>query len=406
MEKAETVVVGAGASGLVAALTAAGSGSVLLLEGNEKPARKLLATGNGRCNLTNIDISPIHYHGDRELAAAFLDRWPAERVLEKFRALGLLTRVDNEGRVYPNSLQAAAVSGVLLAACEEAGVRGVYGFQVEKLSRENSGFRLTASDGRTAWGKHCILSCGGKASPKHSVGSGYELARRLGHTVTELTPSLVGLRVPGRITRALKGMRCKARAALYHGEREVCAESGEVIFGDGSVSGICVMNLSARLRELPKDGLSLRLDLMESMGFDELTSYLAGFCRAHPNRPARDLYSGMLNLRVGQELAKLLGLDGALSRLNPRQLTEAARLAKGFTLPVAGALSWEQAQVTAGGVPLREVDLRTMESRRCPGLYLVGELLDLDGGCGGYNLHWAWSTGLTAGSAAPHTHLR
>ena len=177
MEKAQTVVVGAGASGLMAALTAARRGSVLLLEGSEKPARKLLATGNGRCNLTNLDISPTHYHGDREEAVAFLERWPAERVIKKFQTLGLLTRMDSEGRVYPNSLQAAAVAGCLLSACREAGVKLECGFRVERISQKNDRFRITAGDGRAVLAKYCILSCGGKASPKHSTGSGYELAR-------------------------------------------------------------------------------------------------------------------------------------------------------------------------------------------------------------------------------------
>lgn len=399
MKKYQTAVVGAGASGLLAALTAAGPGGVLLLEGNEKPARKLLATGNGRCNLTNANISPTHYHGDTELAGVFLNRWPTERILKQFRELGLLTRADNEGRFYPNSLQAAAVSETLLTACEEAGVHGVYGFRVEKLSREKFGFKLTAADGREVLAERCILACGGMASPKHSTGSGYELARQMGHSVTELTPSLVGLRVQDKAARALKGMRCKARAALCREEREVYAESGEVIFGDGSVSGICVMNLSARIRDLPRDKLSLRLDLIEAIGLDQLTSYLADFCRIYPKRSSRELFSGVLNLRVGQELAKQLGLDGPLSRLKPKQLMEAAQLAKAFTLQVAGTLKWDQAQVTAGGVPLSELDLRTMESRRCPGLYLTGELLNLDGDCGGYNLHWAWATGLAAGAA-------
>lgn len=399
MQVYKTAVVGAGAAGLMAARAAAAAGGAALLEGNGKPARKLLATGNGRCNLTNLDISPTHYHGDTGLAEDFLNRWPAWRILEEFRGLGLLTRSDSEGRAYPNSQQAAAVASCLLAACEEAGVRMECGFRVVKISRERKGFLLTAGDGREVRAEHCILCCGGQASPKHSTGSGYGLARQLGHSVRPLSPSLVGLAVPGKLTRPLKGMRCKARASLCLDGREVCGESGEVIFGDGSASGICVMNLSARLRELPKGEPVLRLDLLEAMELDELTAYLEAVCRAHPARPARELLGGALNLRVGQELTKSLGLDGPLSRLGRAQLERTARLVKGFRMPVGGPLGWEQAQVTAGGVPLKEVDLRTMESRVCPGLYLCGELLDLDGDCGGYNLHWAWATGITAGRA-------
>lgn len=391
-------VIGAGAAGLCCALTAASKGGVLLLEGNEKPGRKLSATGNGRCNLTNLHISPASYHGDVGLAKDFLADWPAKRVTDMFHSLGLLTRTDSEGRVYPNSLQAAAVTGALTAACDEAGVRAEYGFQVEHISRRKAGFLITAEDGRTVSAKYCVLACGGKASPRHSAGEGYSLARQLGHSVTELSPSLVGLQVKGKLTRALKGMRCRARASLRRDGRELYGESGEVIFGDSSVSGICVMNLSAYMRGSPADGLTLHLDLLEQMAPGELGAYLTDFADAHPERPAEELFSGALNLRVGRELVKLLGFGGAaLGELGAARIRKAAGLAKDLALPVSGRLGWEQAQVTAGGVPLAEVDMSSMESRLCPGLYLCGELLDIDGSCGGFNLHWAWATGLTAG---------
>lgn len=391
-------VIGAGASGLVCALAAAKNGGVLLLEGNPKPGRKLSATGNGRCNLTNLDISPARYHGDVELAKGLLERWPAGRLTDAlYNRLGLITRADSEGRVYPNSFQAAAVTEALAAACGEAGVGTEYGFQAVSVSRKGSGFLITAKDGRTVRAKYCVLACGGRASPKHSAGDGYALARQLGHSVTELSPSLSGLRVRGKFTRPLKGMRCKARASIQRDVREIYGESGEVIFGDGSVSGICVMNLSARMRRLPAGGLTLHLDLLEQLSRSELTAYLTGFAKAHPKRPAGELFSGALNLRVGWELTKLLGYGCALGGLSHGQIEKAARLAKDLTLEVEGTLGWEQAQVTAGGVPLSETDTGSMESRLCPGLYICGELLDVDGDCGGFNLHWALCTGLTAG---------
>lgn len=390
-------VIGAGAAGLCCAMRAAGRGRVLLLEGNDRPGRKLSATGNGRCNLTNLSISPKRYHGDVGYARDFLRNWPARRVTDMFRGLGLLTRADNEGRVYPNSLQAAAVVGALSSACDEAGVRAEYGFRAADISRRKAGFLVRSDDGREVYAKYCVLACGGRASPRHSAGEGYSLARKLGHSVTELSPSLVGLMVKGKLTRSLKGMRCKARASLWSGGRELYGESGEVIFGDGSVSGICVMDLSSRMRGLPGEGLSLHLDLVEQLTTGELAAYLTDFASSHPKRPAGELFSGALNLRVGRELVKLLGYDAALGELGPGQIERAAGLAKGLSLPITGRLGWDQAQVTAGGVPLREVDMPSMASRLCPGLYLCGELLDLDGCCGGFNLHWAWATGLSAG---------
>ena len=387
-------VIGAGAAGLLCAYKAAGRGGVLLLDGNEKPGRKLLATGNGRCNITNLRLSPDDYCGD-PLLGDFLRHWPAGRLTDIFRELGLLTRADSEGRVYPNSLQAAAVAGALASACHEAGVREQYGFRAVKIARERHGFIITGDNGGTVRAKYCVLACGGLASPGHSRGEGYSLAKGLGHRVTELSPSLVGLRVKGRFTRALKGVRCKARASLRAGGRELCGESGEVIFGDGSVSGICVMDLSAHMRG--RNNTVLRLDLLEHMDSRELENYLKSLALAHPMRPVEELFSGALNLRLGRELSKLLGFGGTLGELGPGAIKRAAGMAKGLDLPVEGTLGWEQAQVTAGGVPLCEIDLGTMESRICPGLYICGELLDADGRCGGYNLHWAFCTGAAAG---------
>lgn len=394
-------VIGAGASGLAAALRAAGiPGGVTVLEGNAKPGKKLLATGNGRCNLTNEVISPEHYHGDVRFAAPVLNAWPAARVRRAFLRLGLLTRADGQGRVYPNSLQAASVAEALLSACREQEISIECGCPVERILPVKGGFLLFAGGGER-FVRRCVLACGAKASPKHSTGSGYELARSLGHTVTPLAPSLTGFRTLDKLPRALKGVRCKARAALCREGRELYGESGEVIFGENSISGICVMNLSARVRELGEKGLSLRLDLLEDFSREEVAAYLRDFCGSHPGRRAGELFSGALPSRLGWELVRRMDWnpERRLWELSPKELEHAARRAKAFSIPVSLSPDWEQAQCTAGGVPLNEIDPETMESRICPGLYLTGELLDLDGDCGGYNLHWAWATGFTAGEA-------
>ena len=396
----DLAVAGAGASGLMAAITAAQAGArALVLEAGEKPCRKLLATGNGRCNLTNENISPAHYHGDRGELAGFLADWPGSRVRSLFDSLGLLTRADPEGRVYPYSLQAAAVAGVLRSACAQAGVTIRCGFPVAGAAKSGGVFRLSGPGGQVR-ARACVLACGGAASPQLSGGSGYDLARQLGHRVTPLAPALVGLRAPAKLTRPLKGMRCKARASLFAGERPLYTENGEVIFGDGSVSGICVMNASARLTG--PGPFRLTLDLAPDLPTSRLKEHLKAQRRLYPQAPAGELFAGVLNLRVGQELAKSLGLTKArtLGSLAPRELDRAAEAVKAFPLPVSGPLGWEHAQCSAGGVPLCQVDGGTMESRKVPGLYITGELLNVHGDCGGYNLHLAWSTGAAAGASA------
>ena len=408
MERWDVVVVGAGASGLMAAQAAARTlkaqgqpGAVLLVEGNPKPGKKLLATGNGRCNLTNLEASLPHYHGDGALAAPLLEEYTPQRILEEFEALGLLCRADSEGRVYPRSLQAAAVLQALRGACQEAGAILRCGWGVTGIRREEGGFRLENSQGEVLWAARCVLACGGKASPKHSFSEGgYRLAQGLGHRVTSLRPSLTGLQSPKKCLRSLKGMRVKAGAALYGDGELLHRESGEVLFGEGTLSGICLFNLSAHLAEGRQGEVSL--DLLEELSYREVLSYLERQAKIHPDRPAWELFSGALNLRVGEELIKELSIsrETACKDLPRQQLRKAAGLSKDWRFPVSGGGSWESAQVTAGGVPLGEVDCRTMESKRCPGLYLAGELLNIDGDCGGYNLHWAWITGLAAGQAA------
>lgn len=403
MERWEIVLVGAGAAGLMAAWRAArelGTGKVLLLEGNGKPGKKLLATGNGRCNLTNLGAEPCRYHGDRDLAAPLLAQYPPARVLEAFRAMGLVCREDGEGRVYPYNFQAAAVLQALWTACQEAGVQARWDSPVADIRREKGGFLLETAGGEKLLARQCLLCAGGKASPKHSKGEGYSLAEGLGHQVTALRPSLAPLKSPAKCLRSLKGMRARAKAGLYRRGRLVWEESGEVQFGDGALSGICLFDLSARL-EGPGPW-EVRLDLAEDWEEAQVLGYLKDLRRQHPRRRAGDLLAGFLNLRVGWELVKLSGLAGdlPLAQIGDRQLEAAARLIKSWVFPVTGPGPWESAQVTRGGVPLGEVDLETMESRHCPGLYLTGELLNVDGDCGGFNLHWAWATGLAAGAAA------
>lgn len=410
MEHWEIVIVGAGASGLMAAYAAARErkaqgrlGGVLVVEGNPKPGKKLLATGNGRCNLTNLDASVSHYHGDRDLAAPLLEAFPSSRVVEEFRSLGLLCRADEEGRVYPRSLQAAAVLQALRDGCQELGVELRCGGGVTGLLRKGQAFQIQLEGSQPLTASRLILACGGKASPKHSFSQGgYELAKQLGHQVTPLYPVLTGLKSPKKSLRSLKGMRVRCNASLLQEGTVLYREGGEVLFGESALSGICVFNLSAHLPQPVPQGVEVSLDLFPELSYREVLSYLERQAKDHPNRPGWELFAGALNLRVGEELAKEASIarETVFSQLSRQQLRKAAGLSKDWRFPVSGGGDWDSAQVTGGGVPLGEVDSLTLESKKCRGLYLTGELLNLHGDCGGYNLHWAWATGLAAGKAA------
>lgn len=414
-ERWDIAVVGAGASGLMAARCAGLLGkkkdrelSVILLEGNPKPGKKLLATGNGRCNLTNLALSQQHYHGDREALPPFLERYSVKRLTRELEEMGILTVADDQGRVYPRNLQATAVLQALWFGCEEAGVNLRSGDPVERAEPDSQGFLLHMRSGENILAERCILAVGGMASPRHSCGSfGEKLCKDLGHSFLPCRPALAPILCESQMLSALKGMRCRCEAALLEEGRLVAKERGEVIFASKALSGICVFNLSSLLSPEGKKHSEISLDLVEDLAEEEVFAYLKKLCRRHPERACRELFGGLINLKVGREVVKSLEIDGnrPLSSLSKEELRLAAQRVKDLRFMVQGVAPFEQAQVTAGGVPLCEVELRTMESKRQKGLYLAGELLNVNGDCGGYNLHWAFLSGLCAGENAAASFL-
>ncbi len=404
----KVIVVGGGASGLMAANVIHDEikrwgAAPCVIDGNNKMAKKLLATGNGRCNLSHEKIAPDCYHGD-PLAAEVLDKLSPEAVRKELSSRGILLWTDREGRVYPNGSQAALVADILVHGSGS----WIYGSPVTKIRKERDDeyggelFHVWTADGQLHRAEEVILACGGRSYPSLSLGtSGYELARSFGHSVTELAPSLVPLRT-SKPVHFLKGARARGKITLYQKGRKIYEETGEVIFGDKHLSGICVFNASSFLRETGLDHVELALDLFPQMTHEEVCRYLMGVRENRPVWLRQELFSGSLPEKIGKALCRELELGSGLSvgGLSSEALEKAAGLAKDWRFPITGVGSWQEAQVTSGGVPLSEVNLDTMESRLCRGLYLTGELLDVDGMCGGYNLHWAWLTGILAGRAA------
>ena len=400
MHQVDTAIVGGGASGMMAALALASKREpqtrpVMLLEGADRVVKKLLATGTGRCNLTNLQMTPSHYHGERAEIAKVLEAYPTKRVLSFFEDLGLLCRPDAEGRVYPYAGQASAVSDVLRRGLEAFGVETISANPVSRIRKRSSGgFILDGPEPVTA--KKVILACGGMAAPQFGCAvGGYALAQSLGHTVTPLRPALAPVTVRPDEVRALKGIRCRAKVTLYRGDTPLKSEVGELQFGDGVLSGICMFQLSRFAGKKASPGTSILVDLLPDYEESEVRAFLAEKQRRFGEKQLPVLLEGMLHKRAAQEALKRAGLfpDG-------RDLSACAHAVKAFRFTATGTAGFRQAQVTAGGVPLREVFSQTMESRICRNLFLTGELLDPDGDCGGYNLHWAWSTGMAAGFAA------
>ncbi len=379
----EIVVIGAGAAGQVAAITAKREdpeSRVIIVEKNPLPGKKLRATGNGRCNMTNTGCPD------------------AREVLTFFETLGVMTTVDEEGRIYPYSRSAADVQKALITGMEQMSVEIMTDTGVTGISEraDGKGYAVSTESGRRAGSLICdrvLIACGGKAGPRFgTTGDGYKWARELGHSVTRLAPCLTGVRVK-EDTSDLAGVRARGRVTLLKAGSPVFQEDGEIQFTDYGLSGICVFNMTRHMT-VPEG-----MDLKEGM---------AGYLVSIDFFPETDDMAAVLRER--EKLQGLTGPDRLVSMLKEpvrervykesgEDMVRMAELLKSMTFVPLMPMGWGHAQVTKGGVPYSEVDESTMESRYAPGVFFAGEIMDYDGPCGGFNLQHAFHTGMTAGKA-------
>jgi len=400
---AEVVIIGGGASGMAAAIAAAESGEhrVTLLERQSRVGRKLLSTGNGRCNLTNTEATLANYHGaDAGFACFALEKWSPERVLDFFADLGLMTVTEYGGRVYPLSNQASSVLDVLRFGLEKSNIELRCGVTVESVRRKGSGFLVTW-EGESIYCDRLLVACGGCAGSKlGGVMDGYNILKSLGHSRTGLYPSLTQIRTKPEIPRSMKGVKVQAGVKAIKGKKILASGSGDLLFADNGVSGTVVFEIS-RAVAMAGEGVSLEIDLLETLDKSAVKRWLHSRREARPNASVKEIFSGALHSRVGLALCKYVGLnpESTCVELKAAQMDALASAAKALCIPVTGVSGFESAQVTAGGISTAEFDPRTMESRIVPGLYACGEVLDIDGDCGGFNLQWAWASGLLAGES-------
>lgn len=395
------VIIGGGASGMMAAITASQEHTdhVILLEKQSRIGRKLLSTGNGRCNLTNLHAGYDHYHGaDAAFILPAMEKFGVHRTLEFFRSLGLITTEEQDGRVYPLSNHAASVVDVLRFAMERDNIELFTDRTVLSLKKQSGKFLVDTNIGNIQ-ADNVVVACGGAAgSDLGGVMDGYKLLEMMGHHRTDLYPSLVQINTDTAYPKALKGVKADASVSVLFGERIICAYRGEVLFTDSGLSGPAIFEISRAVSTGGK-GLSISLDLLADFKEDEITELLAHRCQTAPKIPANQILTGALQNRLGQMVCKYAGVSGGIGcgQLTLDELNTVAYAAKHFILNIEGFAGFECAQVTAGGINTSEFDPKTMESRIVPGLYACGEVLDIDGDCGGFNLQWAWTSGHLAG---------
>ena len=450
----QILVIGAGASGLMAAAAAAGSGAQgCVLEGMKKPGRKLLLTGNGRCNLTNMDPGLTNAFHSCEAADArcfaetVIGTDGREKTLSFFSDLGL-DIVEKSGYVYPRAEQSGAVLQCLLGELYRLGVKMHYDAGVRSLSFDPTAEKWTASvDGWHYEGDRVILCCGSKAVPSTgSDGSGYALAAALGHKIVPVFPALTAICCPDPDLNLLAGARTRARIRLYrknHGAgddslhfesfsfspvsaakktrpvrllcpdlpdsdpRRIASETGEVQWTPGEISGIPAFQISRYVSDPgERSSFVLNVDFLPEYEESALARRLENvFFTFGRNGSLKTVLNGLVHDRAAAFLLRKSGLpENACRSADPKELrrmaAHLAALMKRMVFPISGTRSFEQCQVCRGGIALSQVNPQTLESRLHPGLYFAGELLDIDGPCGGYNLQWAWSSGMRAGAAA------
>lgn len=404
----EIIIVGGGASGIMAAITAKNVGKdIAILEGTSRIGNKILTTGNGRCNITNKNICASRYHSENcNFFQNVLNKFTLEDTIEFFYSLGLpLTTIDGD-KMYPLSLQASSVLDIFRLAIEDRAIPIYINSKVKDIKKTPNGFRLTTNSEDSYECKKLILCCGGKSAPNTgSDGSGFSLAENLGHSIIHPIPALVQLKLKYNHLKALSGVKFNGFAEIIVDGVSKRKEFGEILFTDYGISGPPILQLSRQASYLLYNHktISLSIDMMPDLDNEELVEFLENHWGVFSYRSIADSFIGIINKKVIPILLKEASVENIHKpcyELTWKEKQNIFKLLKNWNFVVYDTNSFKNSQVTAGGINTNEVDSITLESTIVKNLYLAGEILDVDGDCGGFNLQWAWSSGFIAGKSA------
>jgi len=403
----DIAIVGAGAAGLATAIFARRldrTARVRLLDGARRPGAKILVSGGSRCNVTNVEVTEGDFHGgSRAAIRQVLRALPVAQTVQFFADLGVPLHEESNGKLFPDSNRSRDVLEALLAACAQLGVERLDDCRVHALSHESGQFALDTSRG-LIHASQVVLATGGQSLPKSgSDGTGYALARALGHHIVPPVPALVPLLLDaeGRLPHAaLSGVSHDAEIAVWVDGRVTTRVQGSLLWTHFGLSGPAALDVSRHWTRAVQEGraVALTLSVYPGLTFEATDTHLMALVAARPRATLQTVLAHDLPAALVTMVLQALQLDAAMPA---RTLTRDGRnrlahaLAE-WTLPVVGSRGYNYAEVTAGGVALPEVNAKTMESRLCPGLFLVGEVLDVDGRLGGFNFQWAWASAATA----------
>jgi hypothetical protein len=402
------VVIGAGPAGIMSAISAAERGiEVLLLEKKNQIGGKIPYTGDGKGNLTNVNLKKCYYHScSPEFVLPALKTFDFQRAGHFFENLGLKLYIDERGRVFPYSREALIIQKLLAAELKRLNVEVISGIKIEEIRRMGSLFEIIMEHAPSFYAQQIILATGGLAAPQlGATGDGYRWAKKLGHHLIAPFPSLVQLTTKVPNFHLLNRIKlAEVILTLFIDEKRLLEKRGDLLFIPHGVSGTAIFALSRAASEALVQGkkVAIQINLVPGLSTEELTTFLPEKKKNFPQQLLLLLLQGILPERLSQFILKSLNIDFDLPvGLIPEYMIDSIiESITHFFLPITGTQSWKYAQVTGGGVTVKEVNSETMESKIVPHLYFAGEILDVDGDCGGYNLQWAWSSGYLAGKSA------
>lgn len=406
MKAYDVLITGGGVSGLTAAIFAGKYGAkAAILEGNDKCGKKILSTGNGRCNFTNEKMDEGFYNtdGERDLITRTLSSFSKEDTLEFMKSIGINPVIRFGTGYYPSSMQATSVRNALEEKALSYGTKIFTGKRITTIKKEKGLFVAVAEDGSEYFGKHVILCTGGMAFKKSgSDGSGYELSKSLHHSLIKPVPSLTSVKCREDFFKNLHGVRSLGKVSVFISDYDDLNDEGEIQFTKEGISGIPVFQFSGLIGRalLEGENVDVSLDLLSHMRKEEIISSLVALKEnTGEYKKANTLLDGYLPYQLSEVIITLCNIkkDRKIKTLKDEDIERAASLIKDFRVTPVAVGDFDNAQVTSGGVPLSEIDPGTLESKRMPGLYFAGEIMDADGPCGGYNMQWAISTGAVAG---------
>lgn len=399
----KVLVVGGGAAGMMAAISATNQGAeVVILERNNRVGKKILATGNGRCNYTNINLSISNYHGNNpKFAYSCISKFGVDKTLDFFEQLGITPAVEDNGKVFPLSFQSSSVLDVLRFELEDLGIEVLTDGFVTNIKKEDK-FQLTLMNGRKIYGDRVILATGGNAAPNTgSDGNGYTLAKNMGHSIVDVFPGLVQLKLEGNIFKQVDGVKFVGTAGLYRKNQLIKEDRGDILFTNYGISGPPILQLSRTALEYLNNGkdIELKVSIIDTKTEEELYDYLIYRFGFMAKKTIERGLIGLINKRLILPILKEIRIDKnkQIAHLSNEEVKRLSGILTDWRFNISGSKSFKDAQITAGGIDTNEIDSSTMESKLVEGLYFAGEIVDIDGDCGGFNLQWAWSSGYIAG---------